>query len=350
MTRHIDRVFVRLPNWVGDIMMALPALRALRASCPDAQVIAMARPDHVPFAQRIVWLDEVTEASPRGGLGRGRALWRMAKMVRARAPDAAVLFAPSFEAALGVWLSGVSVRIGHDTDHRGWLLTDRVGVRTGHRSDGLVDLVARLAGNLAAPEESLASGYVCAAREREWVDRLFERLGVDPTTPPIFVNPSSAKVPRAWPSDRFRELANELLDVRRAPIIVHGRPPFDPGPSWPDRPGIDIVSNASLVQLAALLERCAAYVGNDSGPMHIAAAMGVPTVGIYGPSSPAHTSPRGSRHVSVTASFDCAPCGERFFKDCPSPPTQDGRPPCLNAIPVEDVVSAVRRATDDYGR
>ena len=109
------------------------------------------------------------------------------------------------------------------------------------------------------------------------------------------------------------------------------------------------IRDATLVELAAIINRCSLYVGNDSGPMHIAAAVGVPTVGIYGPSSPEYTSPRGSAaapHLAVSAFFPCSPCRERFFDECPSPPTEDGRPPCLDKVAVLTVLEQVTRLLD----
>ncbi len=344
MPRPLARVVVRLPNWVGDIMMTLPALRALRASLPDTEVLALARPEHVELAQRIVSVARVAVAPPRRGRGRRRAMWTVASELRRSQCDAAVLFAPSFEAALTVWLSDVPIRIGYPTDHRGALLTEKVEDRGGHRSDGFLDLVERLGGAGRQDDSRLGDGFRCAPAERAWVDRLFDRLGIGRTTKPIFVNPASAKTPRAWSSDRFEQLAVRLAVASSAAVLVHARSPFEVPSDWTRHRSIRTVSDASLVELAAILERCAVYVGNDSGPMHLAAAVGIPTVGIYGPSSPTRTSPRGSCHTPVTAAFACSPCRERFFEECPSAPTADQRPPCLNAIEVDDVVTAVSRA------
>ena len=335
------RVVVRLPNWVGDIMMTLPALRAMRSVLPATDVLALARPEHVELARRIALIDHATGAPSRRGPGTWRAAWTVARKLRQAECEAAVLFAPSFEAALTVWLSGVPIRVGHATDHRGALLTDRVACRDGHRSDGFLDLVERLAGSGGRKDSGSTKGLICAPQERAWVDQLFDHLGFGRTTRPIFVNPAAAKTPRAWSSDRFQELTVRLASVSSCAVLVHARSPFEVPSDWAGHRSIRTVSDASLVELAAILERCEIYVGNDSGPMHIAAAVGIPTVGIYGPSSPSRTAPRGSRHTPVTAGFACSPCRERFFEECPSSSTADQRPPCLNAIDVDDVVAAV---------
>jgi ADP-heptose:LPS heptosyltransferase len=183
------------------------------------------------------------------------------------------------------------------------------------------------------------------ASDRVYVDRMFTTVGLAWNATPIFVNPASGKAPRAWASDRFRKLVERLVEHHSGiSVLVHDHYPFDRPDGWPSSNSIRIVSGVSLVELAAVIERCSLYVGNDSGPMHIAAALGVPTVGIYGPSSQEQTSPRGVNgvaHVPLSASFECSPCRERFFEECPSLPSADKRPPCLNDVDVAMVADAV---------
>ena len=346
-------ILIRLPNWVGDIVMALPAIQSLRAHRPEAHLIGMARPEHVELAQRIAELDEVVPAPPRTGSDRRQAWWGAVRRLRAAKLQAAVLLAPSFEAALSSWLARIPVRIGQDTDRRSWLLTEAVVVPAGqHRSDGFLDLVARLG---AQP----VSGYfplVLQAPERAFADRVFAQAGLQPDARPVLVNPAAAKTPRAWSSDRFRQLAERIVDRHDGvQVLVHHHPPFTVVRDWPSHPSIYLVEGATLVELAAVVERCGLYVGNDSGPMHLAAGLGVPTVGIYGSSSPSHTSPRDvpdAPHVPVSAFLPCSPCRERFFEECPSPPTPDGRPPCLDQVTVDMVLWQVDRllATVDSRR
>ena len=350
-------ILIRLPNWVGDIMMALPALGALRAAFPDERLVGMARPEHAELAKRISYLDDVVSAPPRTGAARPMAALTSIRMLRRSGFERAVILAPSFEAALTAWLAGIPVRVGHDTDRRSALLTNPVAVRDRHRVDDFFDVVGEV-GAAASPSDGdghedragVRAALVLTAADRAYADLLFEGAGIDldADSRPAFINPAAAKTPRAWASDRFRGLADGL--VERHPgtsVLVHDLPPFEAPEGWPERRSVRLVRGASLTELAAVMERCAVYVGNDSGPMHIAAALGLPTVGIYGSSSPARTSPRspnGAPHSAVSAQFECSPCRERFFEECPSPPTADQRPPCLNAITEEMVLAAVDAA------
>ncbi len=337
-----SRILIRLPNWVGDILLALPALQALRASRPRAHLVAMARPQHVELASRISAIDRIVPAPPAAR--RLPPWWRAVRALRAARLQAAVLLAPSFEAALTALAAGIPVRVGHGTDHRSLLLTHPLDpARRRHRADGFLELV----GALGAGPASGPLPFSLQAAERRHVERLFAQAGLAARDRPVLVNPAAAKTPRAWSADRFRRLADTIADRHPGlPVLVHSHPPFAPPAGWPRHPAIRSVRDVTLIQLGAVIERCRLYVGNDSGPMHLAAALGVPTVGVYGPSSPARTSPRGAAgaaHRAVSSFLPCSPCRERFFEECPAPPTLDGRPPCLDAVAVEDVAAEVDR-------
>lgn len=350
-----SKVLVRLPNWLGDIMMALPALQALRAALPNAEIVAMVRPDHVELVGRVTGLNGVIVAAARNGSDRYRTGLAVIRELRNGGFDTAVVLAPSFEAALTVWLAGIKVRVGHDTDYRGIFLNRVVAMRDVHQSDAFLDVVAELAANtkrLSVPAGVFGGGsadqvcrFVCAPKERDWADRFFSEADFSSETRPVFINPAAAKRPRAWSAEKFVKLVDILAAHHpKLPVIVHHHHPFELPDGWPGRTSAHILSGASLMELAAVVERCRLYVGNNSGPMHVAAALGVPTIAVYGSTSPALTSPRGAegaRHVSVSANFNCSPCRERFFEECPSPPSADERPPCLNAISIETVVEAV---------
>ena len=339
------RLLVRLPNWVGDILMARLAIQALRARWPDAQLVGMVRPRHAALAERLGVFDRIVAAPDGSGLARVAAVRAAARTLRSLRVDTAVVLAPSFEAALSPWLAGVGRRIGHDTDRRRLLLTDPVAPRAGaHRADEYLDLARVLDAGVPPPVTRLS----LIAADRACAAGLFAAMGWQDDSRPLFVNPAAAKTPRAWSVERFRVLVERLAAAGR-PVVVHDRAPFQALPGWAAAHGVALVRDATLPELAALLERCALYVGNDSGPAHLAAAAGIPTVTIHGSSSPARTAPRaaaGGPHVAVSAGFGCSPCRERFFDECPSPPSADGRPPCLDAVTVEEVAAAVRQVLE----
>lgn len=340
-----ERLLVRLPNWVGDVLLARPAVRALRARWPEARLVGMARAGHAALVERFDVFDRVVAAPGGSGLARAAAVCAAARALRPLRLDTAVVLAPSFEAALLAWLAGIGRRVGHDTDRRRALLTDPVAPRpAAHRADEYLDLMRVL--DTGEPPAGFAPLALTAA-DRAYAARLFDTLAWPEDSRPLFVNPAAAKTPRAWSAERFRALLERLSAAGR-PLVVHDRPPFAAEPEQVEGRGLARVRDATLPELAALLERCALYVGNDSGPAHLAAAAGIPTVTIHGPSSPGRTAPRGGKgpHAAVSAGFPCSPCRERFFRECPSPPSAAGRPPCLEAVTVDDVAAAVRRVLE----
>ncbi len=340
------RILIRLPNWIGDIAMASLAVDAVRATMPTAHLVGMARLAHCELVTRIAALDEVIAAPSRHGLARVATLLRASRRLRSGRFDAVVLMAPSFEAAFTAWLAGIPRRIGCATDRRGALLTEAVAVSADlHRSDEFAALVGALGRSVAVDDRAMP--LVLRSDDRAYARHLFRDAGWPDDVRPVFLNPAAAKTPRAWSTARFRELAEVLGRTAGRRLIVHDRPPFSAPPGWAASHGIALVSDATLLQMCVLLERCALYVGNDSGPAHLASVLGVATVTIFGPSTASRTGPRERRGVSavaVSADFECSPCRERFFAECPSPPSPEGRPPCLEAISVERVVDAVERA------
>ena len=151
--------------------------------------------------------------------------------------------------------------------------------------------------------------------DRAYIDRLLTTLGPPGLASPIFINPASGKKPRAWASDRFRQLAEHLAERYPAmSVLVHDHHPFDPPAGWPSSDSIRTVSGASLVELAAVIERCSLYVGNDSGPMHLAAAVGTPVIGVFTCTTARRSGPPRGRHVLIETSVAC---GGSYHKRCP---------------------------------
>ena len=321
--------------------MSLPALQALRISMPDAHFVGMVRSEHLDFSRRIAAVNELVEAPSLSGSNRARSWWQSVQQLRRKNIQGAVLFATSFESAFTVWAAGIPVRIGHTTDWRSPLLTHKVSLEgVHHRAKGF----CRLAETVGAVKNSEDSPFLFQDTEHEYVDQLFKQLGLNSKAAPIFVNPAAAKIARAWSSRRFEEMVDRIANEQGVPIFVHARYPFVPTEGWPKKPEVHLIQDVTLVQLSALIARCRLYVGNDSGPMHIASALGIPSIGIYGPSHPDYTSPHevtGGSHLAISGFFECSPCRERFFEECPEPPSVDGRPPCLDRVSVETVVQQV---------
>jgi heptosyltransferase-2 len=341
---RIRRILIRANNWIGDVVMISPAVRAIRERFSRARIAIVARP----------WVCEVLRGSPffddlieydRGGRHAGLSgRLRLARDLRRGGPiDLAVLFQKAFEAAVLARLAGARLRVGYASDRRSLLLTDALplpGPGTHH-----ADAFLHLARHIGCPVRDARPVFHVGEAERARAAALLHERGFLEAKCLVALHPGASKPPRAWHAERFARLATRLHAERGARFLLIG--------SGGERtllaqvasglpPGAFIGPDAApgLRDAAALLERCHLFVGNDSGPMHLAAALGVPTVGLFGPGSPGSTAPRGRAGSVLTLGGDypCSPCRQDFFRECPPAPT--GKPFCLEEIGVESVLEA----------
>jgi heptosyltransferase-2 len=298
---------VRLPTWLGDNVMALPALRALQRATPaplllwgppayrELHALAGLETDYLPYRRR------------PGPAGISDAIHAVAAL-RHRRAAIALLLPNAFEAALLAALAGVPRRIGYATDGRGRLLTDPVPPPGCREPRHEADRFARLAQRAGAGEPSPADALVPAG------DQLRERAaGLPDGGDLLAVVAGSANAPaKRWPAAAYAELISEAGRRWGARPVLLG--------SDADRPinaeigaratvATTDLSGCDLPGLAAALSRCRAVVGNDTGATHLAAALGRPTAVIIGPTDPRRTCPRGPQVLVLSAGCFCQPCG-----------------------------------------
>jgi heptosyltransferase II len=266
-------VVFRLPNWLGDVVMAAPAVAAIAAALPNARVTAEVIAPFVPLARL---LPGVHEAMPFVGSKGVRGAFAARRALREKDFDGAVVFPRSVRAAVAPWLARIPVRVGFGGPGKRPFLTHRVTgwepLRRGHRSAFYGALARPFA---TAPAGPLALTAPPAALEA--ADRLLQRLGRRGSAPLVALEPGARYGPaKCWTPERFGELARAL-------------------------------------------------VTNDTGPMHLAAALGTPVLALFGATDPIVSGPRGpGRAVVVMDPEPCSPC---FLRDCPIP----GHP-CLTKI------------------
>ena len=338
---QIRRILVREVNWVGDAVLTLPALEALHARFPRAEITLLARPwvgglfaGH-PAVDRIIGYP--SEDAHRGVRGR----WRLTRELKGGRFDLAVLFPNSLDAALTPWLAGIPRRVGYPTDGRGWLLTHPVPSRsTGlarHQVERYVAIVRALGG-----DGTLSPRLPVTEEARRKSDELLREEGIASTGPLVALNPGSVYgSAKRWPADRFAVLADSLVESRGATILLIGsggeRPVLNQVAAQMRRPAMNLGGRTDLVALVGVLERARLMLSNDTGAMHVAAAVGTPVLAVFGPTDPVATGPLGRCDRVVRVPVRCSPC---LLRECPI----DHR--CMTGVTVEEVLHEAQALLD----
>ncbi|MFQ5932412.1 MAG: lipopolysaccharide heptosyltransferase II, partial [Nitrospiraceae bacterium] len=333
----VKRLLVRTPNWIGDAVMSEPALSAVRKLFPSAEITWLAKPAIAELFQGHPACDKVVVYEDRGRHSGITGKWALAKTLRSQRYEVAILLQKAFEAAVLAFLSGIPRRYGYATDGRKFLLSDPVAkpTTTRHQVDYFLDMLRPLGveGQASAPQL-----YLTAQEEREMAQRLAQ-IGITEADRLVGLNPGSTYgSAKRWLPDRFAEtvdwLVRESGAKRLRVVIVGARGEERLGQTIAERMAskpIVLSGQTSVRQLMAVLKRSSLFITNDTGPMHIATAFGVPVVAIFGPTDWRTTAPFGTGHSIVRHEVECAPC---LFRECPI----DHR--CMSRVTVDEVCEA----------
>lgn len=332
MTRQ--RILIWLPSPLGDAIMATAALRALRRRDPEARLVGFASPpvrqvlSPCPFVDE--WIDQASFAANVAAL-------------RAAGVDTAVLMKNSFGCALAVWLAGIGRRIGYARDGRSLLLTDRIEPFKkpggGFKPTLAVDYYLRLVATLGADTSDRATELVFAESDantlREKLPAAFEHPG-----PLIVLVPGGAFGPsKCWPSERFARAADTLIEQHNAQVVI------SIAPNEAERTIANAIrrqarhplislgdSPLPLGALKALIGRAALVITNDTGPRHIACALGRPVVSLFGPNNPEWTRTGYAGEIQIVGRGPCVPCDK--------PVCKQPEHVCMESITVGEVLAA----------
>ena len=325
-----NRVIVRLPNWLGDTVMATPALRALRASWPEARILVAG-----PWAQILARqeLADVLVSYPRAWRGRVAT----ADAVRAFDGDIVFLLPHSLEAALTAWYWKAGRRVGFAVGGRSLLLTDRVPWPAARLHQ--VDEYLRLVEHLGVVVESRVPSLVPPSGEDETRGRaralLDEATGRRPGARVGLHLGADFGSSKLWPVVRVIEGCLALDAAGLTPVLLGSPRDTESADAVIAATGVaSIVGRDDPALLPAVLTEIGALVAGDTGVSHLAAALGTPVVALFGPTDPALSAPRGAATV-LTHAVPCAPC---FYRTCPI------EHPCLAGVSSTQVVDAVTTA------
>ncbi len=326
-------------RYIGDVLLATPLLHALRDRFPDARLTMLVNRGTQDILK---WNRDVNEVLTvdRGTLA---AQLRLLGELRRRRFDCLLDLTDGDRSAILARLSGAPVRVGFNEERRwrGLLYTAVVQATAPmHRVERDLEAVRALG------MEPKASPLVLrtSSEDDKEAARLLVEVGVGEahvggTRPLVLLHPGARYWFKAWPAERFAELADRLTDACGCRVLVGGDA-SDRGVAEVIRararsaPTV-LAGRTTLLQLAALLKRCALFIGNDNGPMHMAAALGTPVVALFGPSDPSVWGPRGERAEVLYKGLDCRRC---FHPTC-----ERGEDNCMKQISVEEVFAAVQR-------
>ena len=335
--KNIHRIMVRTTNWIGDAVMTTPALKAVRETFPDASITVIANPLVAQLFQFHPDCDEVIEFDRQGRHAGVAGFLRFVATLRSRKFDCAILFQNAIEAALMAFLAGVPNRTGYMTDGRRLLLNHPVAIgdteRALHHTDYYLHMLAQCGVTTSVKQQALAlrQDEIQSAAENHPQGRF------------AVINPGAAYgSAKRWIPERFAEVADKLFSEFGLSIVLSGGPgEIEIGADIAkamQSPHQNLIGKTSVRQMMALLAASSLMITNDSGPMHVAAAFGVPMVAIFGPTDHTTTSPWGTRSQIVRQPVECSPC---MLRQCPI----DHR--CMQRVTVEDVLSAAAALLGD---
>lgn len=334
MPEGLRRILIIKLRYIGDVVLATPVLRALRDRFPDARLSMVVNPGTEDV---IKWNPDLNEALvvAREELS---AQLQFLREIRRRRFDCVIDLTDGDRAAILAWVSGAPVRIGYNSEQRwrGWLYTRIVPIKVGttHMVEYHLAAVRALG---FEPNVSLPVLHVRAEHERA-ANRLLAELGVSTGAKLVMIHPGARYWFRKWPADRFAAVADSLTKAECQVLVagdVRDEPMAAAMLTATKSPPVSLVGRTTLLELAAVMKRCSLVIAHESGPSHVAAAVGAPVLALYGKGNPAIWGPRGRRVVVLHKGVNCTACKH--------PTCIKGEDSCMKQISVEDVLEAAWR-------
>ncbi len=341
----MERILVVLPNWYGETLFATPFLRALRRQRPRAFMATLGWPQcrevllHSPHVNELTDYEE--RRDHRGVVGK----WRLIGALRARRFDTAFILRKSLSRSLLVTAARIPTRVGYDNAKSGWLLTHRVPApaATVHKAFSYLPLLEAV--GLHATRGPY--DYTVSPEERAAARALLTMTPLIDGRPMVVLHPGANWVHKRWVPERFAALGDRLAERAQSQIVITGAPNDASLAQEVARhmrqPAVVLAGRTSLRQLGACLEQAQLVVANDTGVLHMAAALRRPVVALYGPTDPAFTGPLGDPQRTVVIHHpDCCPQIPCY---APNHPAHPG----MNAIGVEEVYTAAVQLLERHG-
>lgn len=329
--KGIHKILIRGTNWIGDAVMTLPAMTSIRETYPQAHIAVLVKPLVADIYRPFSGADEIITYEKKFDTPTG--VLRLARKLKKENFDLAILLQNAIEAAIIALAAGIPRRAGYDSDGRGLLLTHRVRrteeIKKVHQVDYYLEMVKAL-GCLEVNREMHLETKI---KNSDVEDVLRKYLpGSEKTL--IGIAPGATYgAAKRWFPERFAQVADRLADrYSLQGMLLGGKGDDEPAQKVQKKAKstlINLAGKTSLKEAIHLISRCRLFISNDSGLMHIAGALNIPTIAIFGSTNPVTTSPMGEKSIIVRKEVPCSPC---LKKNCPT----DFR--CMDLISVEDVL------------
>lgn len=334
MTKNI--LIIKL-SAIGDVIHALPVAHALRQCYPQSRITWIVEKPAYDLLTNNPNIDEIMifeKAKYKSFSGLIRHGCELAEVLRSKKFDLAIDLQGLFKSAAISWLSGARGRLVYCNARE---LSDRIGKRVcgdfsdGHIVDRYLDVVRYLGGDIQQPEFTIH----ITDEEAKLSHSIAAKAGLDLAQAYVVLAPGTNWPNKCWPLPHFSSLANKLTTLGLIPVIVGGPGDQHLAAEISDRtniPPVDLTGKTSLKQLAYIIQQARAFVGGDTGPMHLAAALRTPTVALFGPTDAKRNGPYGKNNKVLTVMHDCQGCWKR---SCPR------QKECLENISPDKVVEAI---------
>ncbi|MBS0654575.1 MAG: lipopolysaccharide heptosyltransferase II [Verrucomicrobia bacterium] len=329
-----NKIIIRMPNWLGDAVMATAALEDVKSHFSSSQVTVLCHEAIASLLQANPSIDHYLVFDKNKKESEKKRIYQALQEERF---DLGILLTNSFSSAWWFYKGGVKSRVGYNSHFRRPLLTSAVPIRKNHEKEHQVIAYKHLLSPLGIPLSTTAPHLYVRTEEEAQAKKLLASLQISSSHILIGINPLAAYGDaKCWPLDRFRALSEKLLQNPQVRIIYIGDPSgresieknlLGLGPRV-----VSLAGKTSLRELLALMNQCTCFVTNDSGPMHIASALHIPLVALFGSTNEIKTGPY-EKAIVIHKHVACSPCYQRH---CPI----DFR--CMKTIAAEEVFQAIK--------
>ena len=325
-------------NWVGDVIFSLPIFKALKKSYPDAKIACLAVPRVKEILEGSPYIDEIMIYDEEGIHRTPLSKLALIRTLRQKKFDIAFILHKSLTRALFAFLAGIPRRVGYDAKGRGFLLTHRVKPISDpvHRSDYYINVIE----SFGIKVEDRVCEFVVREDSRKIVEELLKKEGVRKDDFLVVISAGGNWDLKRWPKENFALLIDRLADELKAKVAIVGAQKdvalVNSIEEKVRAKPITLTGQTNLKELGALLERANLFISADTGPLHLASSVGTNVVGLFGPTRPEMTGPRGKGHAIVIQNdVGCnrTPC---YHLTCPDNV-------CMRSITVEQVIHEIRQ-------